>query len=111
MFPITSFIFHAPPSARTQQNLIESGKLPNRGASAEFVLDVKLQEECCEQWVSDAGKVLSILLCDFASLIRLSITIRLLANSQTPGKQWNTLGCLRGELYHSESRRSKALMA
>jgi hypothetical protein len=37
---------------------------------------MKLQEERCEQWVSDAGKVLWIVLGDFASLIRLSITIR-----------------------------------
>jgi len=39
-----------------------------------FVL--KLQRECSEQWVSDAWELFLMLLCDIASLIRLSITIQ-----------------------------------
>ena len=42
--------------------------------SIEFAFRVNLQEERCEQWVSDAGRMISLLLCDIASLSRLSIT-------------------------------------
>jgi hypothetical protein len=78
------FYFPGPPSARHSKTGNENAKLPNRGALPNCI-GRKLQEECCEQWVSDAGKVLSILLGDFASLIRLSITIRV--RSQAP-KTW-----------------------
>jgi hypothetical protein len=46
-----------------------------------FVLafGLKLQQECSEQWVSDAWELFLMLLCDIASLIRLSITIQLRA--------------------------------
>ncbi len=41
-----------------------------------FWIELKLQKECSEQWVSDAWELLLMLLCDIASLIRLSITIQ-----------------------------------
>jgi len=44
-----------------------------------FFIGLKLQRECSEQWVSDAWELFLMLLCDIASLIRLSITIQLRA--------------------------------
>src|SRR6185295_11685151 len=41
-----------------------------------FFIGLKLQRECSEQWVSDAWEIFLMLLCDIASLIRLSITIQ-----------------------------------
>src|SRR6185295_205436 len=35
-----------------------------------FWIELKLQKECSEQWVSDARERLLMLLCDIASLIR-----------------------------------------
>ncbi|HYN24845.1 MAG TPA: hypothetical protein VES69_07355, partial [Pyrinomonadaceae bacterium] len=35
---------------------------------------LKLQWDLCERWISDAGNSSLMLLCDVASLIRLSIT-------------------------------------
>jgi len=48
-------------------------------------IGLKLQWECSEQWVSDAWEQLLMLLCDIASLIRLSITIQLRARCFHPG--------------------------
>ena len=89
------FYFPGPPSARHSNTGNENAKLPNRGALPNCI-GRKLQEECCEQWVSDAGKVLSILLGDFASLLRLSITIGLLASFHHSKRQLDALGSLRG---------------
>ena len=41
-----------------------------------FGIEQKLQRERSEQWVSDAWERFLMLLCDIASLIRLSITIQ-----------------------------------
>lgn len=48
---------------------------------------LKIQWDWCERWISDAGKSSLMLLCDVASLIRLSITIRGLRTSRF----WKTL--------------------
>lgn len=44
-----------------------------------FGIEQKLRRECSEQWVSDAWERFLMLLCDIASLIRLSITIQFAA--------------------------------
>jgi hypothetical protein len=49
-----------------------------------FVIGLKLQRECSEQWVSDALEQSLMLLCDIASLIRLSITIQFASTLMTP---------------------------
>jgi hypothetical protein len=49
-----------------------------------FWIELKLQRECSEQWVSDAWERLLMLLCDVASLIRLSITIQFASTVITP---------------------------
>ena len=49
-----------------------------------FEIELKLQKERSEQWVSDAGELLLMLLCDVASLIRLSITIQFTSTLITP---------------------------
>jgi hypothetical protein len=43
---------------------------------------LKIQWDWCERWMSDAGKSSLMLLCDVASLIRLSINIRGLRTSR-----------------------------
>jgi hypothetical protein len=76
--------------------------------SIEFAFRVNLQEERCEQWVSDAGRLISLLLCDIASLSRLSITFDLAAGFETANGQPEPFikkPYLRGGLYHSGRRR------
>ena len=73
------FYFSMPPIAQCCKIRTKNVVRPNRRAVMNWVW-LKLQEERCEQLVSDAGKVLWILLGDFASLIRLSITINWLAS-------------------------------
>ena len=68
------FYFSAPPIPQCRKIRTKNGARPNRRAVMNWVW-LKLQEERCEQLVSDAVKVLWILLGDFASLIRLSITV------------------------------------
>jgi hypothetical protein len=51
-----------------------------------FGIEQKLQVECSEQWVSDAWDRFLMLLCDIASLIRLSITIQFTGTLITPQK-------------------------
>jgi hypothetical protein len=90
VFPKTSFIFqflHLHGSAKPALKVASLRSL-ERWRS---VAGRKLQEERCEQWVSDAGMVLSILLGDFASLIRLSITIRFAGKLPT---SWKTTASL-----------------
>ncbi len=72
--------------------------------------ELKLQWDLCERWISDAGKSSLMLLCDVASLIRLSITIGGLRTSRF----WKTLvnksyrdrtgAAIAGRLYHSAER-------
>jgi hypothetical protein len=49
-----------------------------------FVFGLKLQRECSEQWVSDAWELFLMVLCDIASLSRLSITIQFASTLITP---------------------------
>lgn len=73
---ITDYVLDipSPPVMRKVTNPSESERIAiNR--LIEFDVRMNLQEERCEQWVSDAGELPSLLLCDIASLSRLSITI------------------------------------
>jgi hypothetical protein len=54
-----------------------------------FGIELKLQVECSEQWVSDAWERFLMLLCDIASLIRLSITIQFAGTLITLGNLVN----------------------
>ena len=87
---VTNYVFYfpVPPFVGQSKTGNENAKFPNRGTLPNCI-GRKLQEECCEQWVSDAGIVLSILLGDFASLIRLSITVKVcLQASKTWDDVW-----------------------
>jgi hypothetical protein len=91
---ISQYVFYSsvPPLAWSCKTRNESSKLPRPGAPA-FCVGRKLQEERCEQWVSDARNVLSILLGDFASLIRLSIAIKVCRQASfTPTKTDRAIG-------------------
>ena len=98
---ISDYVFDnsIPPCTRLVKTRDQNEKALKRGPIL-FCGRLKLQEERCEQWVSDARKMLSILLGDFASLIRLSITI---IYWQAPGYRRRAnlaivLGRLRGGL-------------
>jgi hypothetical protein len=82
---ITDYVLDvsSPPVMRKATNPSESERIAiNR--LVEFDVRVKLQEERCEQWVSDAGGLPSLLLCDNASLSRLSITISVHKSASRP---------------------------
>ncbi len=73
---ISNYVFYclASPLARIAKNGNKNGQLP-QPVRFDLLVWMKLEKERCEQWVSDARMMPSIVLGDFASLIRLSITI------------------------------------
>ena len=82
VFPNTSLIFPSFQSCAHSKLRLGAHRL---APSAVYVgIELKLQKECSEQWVSDARELLLMLLCDIASLIRLSITIQFASTLITP---------------------------
>ena len=75
---------------------------------SESTIDFKLQEEYCERWVADAGEIRLMLLCENASLSRLSIRIFVVPasgnhNNQELKTRSRTNPIDPGGLYHIET--------